>query len=78
MTPAHLRQSAATSVATVDHRGERRSKGGGLAVVGWSVGLPADEENLEIRILLILSPKHSDIWIHSDEQVQNTKVVMFH
>ena len=37
MTPAHLRQSAATSVATVDHRGGRRSKGGGLAVVGWSV-----------------------------------------
>ena len=40
--------------------------------------LPTDEEDLEIRILLILSPRHSDIRIHSDEQVHNKKVVVFH
>ena len=33
--------------------------------------LPTDEEDLEIRILLICSPRYSDIRIHSDEQVQN-------
>ena len=32
---------------------------------------PADEEDLEIRILLICSPWHSDIRIHSDEQIQS-------
>ena len=40
--------------------------------------LPTDEEDLEIRILLILSPRYSDIRIHSDEQVHNIKVVVFH
>ena len=38
--------------------------------------LPTDEEDLEIRILLILSPQHSDIWIHSDEQGVNSEVVL--
>ena len=42
------------------------------------VEVPVDEEDLEIRILLILSPKHSDIRIQTDEQVHNTKVVVFH
>ena len=40
------------------------------------VELPVDEEDFEIRILLILSPWHSDIRIHSDEQVHNTKEVV--
>ena len=35
-----------------------------------------DEEDLEIRILLILSSRHSDIRIHSDEQVYDTKAVV--
>ena len=38
--------------------------------------VPADEEDLEIRILLILSPRHSDIRIFSNEQVGNSKGVL--
>ena len=37
------------------------------------VEVPVDEEDLEIWILLILSSRHSDIRIHSDEQVYDTK-----
>ena len=40
------------------------------------IELPADEEDLEIRILLFLSPQHSDIRIYSDEQGTYSEVVL--
>ena len=57
----------------------RARQGGNLGgLAGSEIEVPVDEEDLEIRILLILSPRHSDIRIHSDEQVHNTNVVVCH
>ena len=52
-------------------------KHGGNVINAASVEVPVDEEDLEIRILLILSSRLSDIRIHSDEQVHNTKVAVY-
>ena len=58
-----------------ERQSKQRTAGGLGQRFSWG-GVPTDEEDLEIRISLILPPQHSDIWIHLDEQVHNTKVVV--